>query len=186
MSSLVLVVELALATVLFLAAAQKFLEFSGWRMARRDIADSLPNVVWMMVPFLETSIGLALSVGARPWAGVSATALFTAFSIVLFSAYRRGVRTDCNCFGAILPAKVGPIAIGRGITLAALALGTVVAGSSSEGMRPLAVSVPLTAAAVATLYTAILPFASQKGERRTNRQMETGDLVAARISGERR
>ena len=119
MTVLTIGLETLLASALLVAASQKLLELTAWRTARLQMAPALPGWAWQSVPFGELLVGVGLAIGFRPWASASAAALFAAFAIVLAIAYRNGVRSDCNCFGAVLPTKVGPVAIMRAMALAA-------------------------------------------------------------------
>jgi len=117
--------------------------------------------LWRSLPFVETLVGVGLAIGFRPWAGVAAVALFGMFGIVLAIAYRNGVRADCNCFGAFLPTKVGPVAIGRAIALALMSVALVRIGDPAAATGALALSVPLTVTALVSLYGTLRPMLSR-------------------------
>ena len=161
MNGLAVVLELFLASALLVAASQKLLEAEAWRASRVDIAPGIPATLWRALPFVETVVGVGLAIGFRPWAGVAAIALFGMFGIVLSIAYRNGVRTDCNCFGAFLPTKVGPVAIGRSIALALTSVALVRIGDPASASRALALSVPLTVTALVSLYGSLRPILSR-------------------------
>ena len=54
--------------------------------------------------------------------------LFSVFTAALFVSYSRGVRGACNCLGELLPASMGPLAIGRALALAASSVGLLAIG----------------------------------------------------------
>jgi uncharacterized membrane protein YphA (DoxX/SURF4 family) len=155
------VLELFLASSLLVAASQKLLQTEAWRASRVDIAPDIPVTLWRSLPFVETLVGVGLAIGFRPWAGVAAVALFGMFGIVLAIAYRNGVRADCNCFGAFLPTKVGPVAIGRAIALALMSVALVRIGDPAAATGALALSVPLTVTALVSLYGTLRPMLSR-------------------------
>jgi uncharacterized membrane protein YphA (DoxX/SURF4 family) len=156
-----LALELALASTLLIAASQKALAADAWKMARFDLGIHLPDVVWRALPIGEAIVGIALGIGVRPWAGAAAMVLFALFGIVLTVAFRAGVRTDCNCFGRFLPTKVGPVAIGRAFVLALASIVLVLIGDSAEHVHPLSLVLPVTATAIASLYSSVRPLLSR-------------------------
>lgn len=160
MTDLSLGLETILASALLVAASQKFLEFTAWRGARVQIAPALPRWLWQALPGAELLVGVGLAIGYRPWAAAAAVALFGAFALVLAFAYRNGVRSDCNCFGAVLPTKVGPVAIARATALAAASVLLLAIAEPLQPVHLLGVSVPLAVAAVVALYGAVRPLLS--------------------------
>jgi uncharacterized membrane protein YphA (DoxX/SURF4 family) len=157
---LALVVELVLASTLLIAASQKALAADAWNAARSDLGIDLPYAVWRALPVGEAVVGIALGIGLRPWAGAAALVLFASFGVVLTIAFRAGVRTDCNCFGRFLPTKVGPVAIGRAFVLALASVVLVLIANEAEPGHPLGLVVPVTAAAIASLYSSVRPLLS--------------------------
>lgn len=64
------------------------------------LPEAMVHAVGYGLPFLEIAVGLLLvtGLGARIAAGVSAV-LFVLFIIGIGSAWARGLRIDCGCFG---------------------------------------------------------------------------------------
>ena len=157
---LALALELVLSTTLLVAAGQKIFDGAGWRAARLEVIEHMPGVIWNAVPAVEAAVAIALGVGLRPLAGAAATALFITFGLVLSVAYRNGARGDCNCFGSVLPTKIGPIATMRATALALAALVLVLVGDPSMPGHPLALAIPLAAAAVTSVFASLRPLLS--------------------------
>ncbi len=122
--------DIGLAGLLFVAGAGKLLDLEAWRGALWGY-----GIGWMrwrplvlVLPLTELAIGLGVALGRRI-GEFSAVALFLAFAVVLAVAYRGGARGACDCFGSVLPSAIGPAAIARALTLAAIA---TIAGLSVE------------------------------------------------------
>ncbi len=95
--------RLILGGVLVVAGASKVgdLAASGravaaYRLLPHDVATFLGAVL----PFVEIALGVLLILGlATRLAGVVAAILFIAFIAGIVSAWARGLRIDCGCFG---------------------------------------------------------------------------------------
>lgn len=155
MEGFAVLTEMILSTALLIAASQKVFGASSWRAARLEIMEQIPVAAWSAVPMVEAVVAVALGVGVRPFAGVAAGMLFTAFSLVLIVAYRNGSRADCNCFGGLVPMKIGPAALGRAATFAVASLALVVVGDPSTAAHPMALAIPLVATALVTLFSTV-------------------------------
>jgi len=152
--------EIVLSTTLLVAASQKIFDGAGWRATRLEVIEHMPAAIWNAVPAVEGTVGIALGVGLRPFAGAAATALFIAFGLVLSVAYRNGARGECNCFGTVLPTNIGPIAILRTTALALASLVLVVSADPSMPGHPLALAIPLALAAVIAVFSSLRPLVS--------------------------
>ncbi|HEX4305718.1 MAG TPA: MauE/DoxX family redox-associated membrane protein [Solirubrobacterales bacterium] len=131
MSVAVLVLRLGLAVVFAVAAAGKLArpaataeslaDFGAPRRLRRPGAFALPAA--------ELAVAVLLVPGPTArWGAVAALALLLGFSVAVGRSLRRGERPDCNCFGAVGSAPVGPRTLLRNAGLGAVAAIVLVAG----------------------------------------------------------
>ncbi len=109
--------------LLFLAAVLGKLDRWGeWSRLTAEIPGPalLSRSVRVTVPAVESAI-VGLSVG-WPIAGLAAAAVFLpGFALAVFLLARELPNRECNCFGAIAPAKIGPRLAERNIALASVA-----------------------------------------------------------------
>ncbi len=125
-----LIARLVLAGVFAVAGVAKL---AALRDARRGVADfgvphALAGIVGVALPFAELAVaGALLPAASAPWAGVAALALLFAFTAAIGLALARGRTPDCQCFGNLHSAPVGPRALVRNAVLAGIA-GLVAAG----------------------------------------------------------
>ena len=152
--------ELVLSAILLVAASEKLLTAAAWQSARAAIMDRAPTMVWNAVPGAEIATAIALGVGVRPLAGVAALALFVCFTVVLVIAYRRGVRHDCNCFGALMPMRIGIPAIARAAGLGIAALSLIALGNPGAPLHPIGLAVPAAVAAGVSVFSSVRVLAS--------------------------
>jgi uncharacterized membrane protein YphA (DoxX/SURF4 family) len=80
------------------------------------------NLIAMMLPWIELVAALALVIGTRPRAGALVLfALMLGFTLVVASAWARGLDFNCGCFGKLGAGNVGArkFAENVGLTLVA-------------------------------------------------------------------
>lgn len=125
MNSLVLsLLGLGVAVALTIAALEKVLDLAYWHASLRRYRlrglDSAP--IAYGVPIVEFLVACLLVGGAQPAAGLASAALFAAFALLLWVAYRRGARHDCGCWGRRTASRIGPATTVRtfGLGLASL------------------------------------------------------------------
>lgn len=64
------------------------------------LPEAIVPAVGYLLPALEVVVGLALILGLfTRWAAVTSAVLFLVFIIGISSAWARGLRIDCGCFG---------------------------------------------------------------------------------------
>jgi hypothetical protein len=111
--------------LLFCAAALGKLDrWHQWSQLTAEIPGPrvLGRVVRVSVPAIETAV-VVLSV-ASPTAGLAAGAVaLGGFSVAVWLLAQRVAGRECNCFGAIAPARIGPNLAARNIVLAILVAG---------------------------------------------------------------
>jgi hypothetical protein len=117
-------------------ARARVVEFAGALGLRGRTARLLP---WGLVPF-EAATGAALIAGVVPLAAsIAAASAATGFVVVQAYAIRKGVRTDCGCFGferdrpgAISATRAAALALA---SIALVGLAAASGGSSAFGVR---------------------------------------------------
>jgi uncharacterized membrane protein YphA (DoxX/SURF4 family) len=155
MSSIALVVRLALALVFTTAALGKLADRPGARRALT--AFGVPwrpaGALAVALPLAELGIAAALVPAATARAAaLCALALIAAFCFGIVRAMRRGERPDCHCFGQLHSAPAGPRTLARNAALGALAGFVAVAGPGASSAQPLGANVgPLAIAAAVAL-----------------------------------
>ena len=90
--------------MLILAAAPKIRHPISFKAALYGYSMFSPTAISMLqyaVPAAEVIVGLALLLRPRRWNAVAALALFSSFSVVLVSAWWRGLELTCGCFGRV-------------------------------------------------------------------------------------
>jgi hypothetical protein len=142
----------AIATVLAVAALAKARSFDSFRTTVGALVPRPRGVTWVAVGVVATEGALAALLASGLWASAVAAvtvALFSGFAALSLWAARRGLRVQCNCFGA------GDRELGRdsletslllaGATLAYWALLQRVEPSLTFGEVPLAVFLGIAA-----------------------------------------
>jgi hypothetical protein len=158
-------IRVVLAVVLAVAATAKFADRPGTRimLAGFGVPPRLAAAGAAGLPVTELAIAIALVPSATSRvAGVAAILLFATFTAAVATALARGRTPDCNCFGALRSAPIGPWTLVRNVTLTALGVVAVVdpaAGQlSAEG-----VAIVILAVIVAALAAAQLELLRQHG-----------------------
>jgi peroxiredoxin len=135
-----LAARLALGAVFALAAAGK-LRAPG--LTRDTLEDfGLPRRAagpgaWVL-PLAElATAGLLLFDATAVVGAIAALALLAAFSAAIAVNLARGRRPDCNCFGQVGSAPIGPATLARNAVLALLAVVVLAAGSTDAGATAL-------------------------------------------------
>ena len=133
----VIFARLILAIVFAVAGFAKFANPKGTRELAKDFGapESLAHVFALLLPLAELACAAMLIPAATAQAGAIATlALLVIFIIGISVSLARGKRPDCNCFGQIQSAPIGPSTIVRNVALAALAV--LVIGQGSAAAQP--------------------------------------------------
>jgi peroxiredoxin len=131
MSTVVLLVRIALAGVFAVAAVAKLADLEGSRRAMRDfgVPGRAAAGLGLALPLAELAIaaGLLFPPTAQ-WSAGAAVVLLSAFMVGIAAAMRRGEAPDCHCFGQVHSAPAGRGTLARNALLTALAVLTVVEG----------------------------------------------------------
>jgi peroxiredoxin len=117
-------VQLVLAGVFALAGAAKLQDLAGSRQAMVDfgVPEGLASILGTLLPIAELATAVALVLNPTAEAGaVAALTLLLLFTAGISNAMIRGRAPDCNCFGQVHSAPVGPWTLVRNLVLAALA-----------------------------------------------------------------
>jgi thiol-disulfide isomerase/thioredoxin len=129
--SFIIGVQLLLAGVFAFAGVAKLFDLPGSRRAMVDfgVPERAAPLAGLLLPLAElaTAAALVLNPSAR-WGAIAALALLLAFSGGIANAMVRGRAPDCNCFGQVHSAPVGPWTLARNAVLAGLALILVLRG----------------------------------------------------------
>jgi thiol-disulfide isomerase/thioredoxin/uncharacterized membrane protein YphA (DoxX/SURF4 family) len=135
MSTLLLIVRLALAVVLLVAGCAKLADRQGSRTAvlAFGVPEPLAGAVVALLPLLELTAGilLVISATARPGA-VLAAVLLACFCVGITRSMIRGEAPDCHCFGQLHSSPAGPKTLARNLVLAALAVAVIAGGSGAS------------------------------------------------------
>jgi uncharacterized membrane protein YphA (DoxX/SURF4 family) len=127
--------ELILAAVFVVSGAAKLFDRVGTRRAVEELGGpvSLAPAIAVALPVIELGIGLALipALFAR-WGAVSALALLLALGGVVARSLARGAAPECNCFGGLSKATIGPQTLVRNAALCGLAALAVLGGGSTQ------------------------------------------------------
>lgn len=124
MDSAVLVARLALAAVFIVAGLGKLADLDASRRAVEEfgVHARAAGTVGVALPLVELGLAVALiPVATARWAAGAAVVLLIAFSVVVARALVRGDEVECNCFGNIGSAPVGPATMVRNVGLAVVA-----------------------------------------------------------------
>ena len=131
---------IAVACVLFAAAAAKFARPGDTARSFRNLGLRSPHLLSRLVPCAEVAIG-ALLLGRPVLGGWCAFALLVCFSAALVPVVRSGRRVSCGCFGASSAAPVTVLSLVRNAALALAALSATMTERLGGGLP-----VPLIAA----------------------------------------
>jgi uncharacterized membrane protein YphA (DoxX/SURF4 family) len=120
------VARLVLALAFLVAGWAKLMDRPAAQKAVADfgIPESLARPIGVLLPVAELAIAVALVVSRWSVAGAAGAVFLLSFFVVAISAnLARGQRPDCNCFGQIRSAPIGPHTLVRnGLLLAGAAL----------------------------------------------------------------
>ena len=174
MASVTLVARLALALVFTVAGAGKLAN----RTATREtiIAFGVPTRVarrsaaLLPVAELLAALGLLVQQSAR-WGAVLAAALLAVFIAGIGQALKQGRTPECNCFGQLSEAEIGPPTLARNALLLAVSLlviwkapgSSLTAWTSDLGAANLVAGLALLAAVLLAVSTLHLRRAAQSG-----------------------
>ena len=121
MESLVLILQVLLATVFATAAAGKLLDPRGSRRALSEfgVPDRLTRVGALALPAAELGIAAALLFPSTArWGALAALVLLLAFMTGIGHALAQDRAPDCHCFGQLHSAPVGWGTLARNVALA--------------------------------------------------------------------
>lgn len=136
MSQALLLARVALALVFAVAAIAKLADRDGFRgtIERFGLGRRFARPLAWAIPIAELVVALALLSVATAWAAaVAAAVLLSLFCVAIVSVVARGEAPDCNCFGSLGSARVGPGTIVRNVLLLALAAFVIAAGREQAG-----------------------------------------------------
>lgn len=96
--------RLLLAYVFLAAGIPKFLDPATFveQTANYDLVPSLAPIIAVTLPPIEIAAAVALLLGPRTWrqaATLVSFALMCVFTYAVYQAWRRGIDTECGCFG---------------------------------------------------------------------------------------
>jgi hypothetical protein len=131
MSTVVLLVQIALAGVFAVAAVAKLADLEGSRRAMRDfgVPGRAAAGLGLALPLAELAIAAGLVFPpTTQWSAGAAVVLLSAFMFGIAAAMRRGEAPDCHCFGQVHSAPAGRGTLARNALLTALAVLVVVEG----------------------------------------------------------
>lgn len=134
MSSIVLIARGVLAVVFITAAVAKLADLEGSRrtVAAFGMSDLAARLGGTVLPFVEFVVAIALlpQPTAR-WAAVATAVLLVAFIAGIANALSHGRTPDCNCFGQVSSARIGPGTVARNGVLLAIAVLVIWKGPGS-------------------------------------------------------
>lgn len=135
LESAVLVARVALAAVFIVAALGKLADLDASRRAVEQfgVRARAADTAGVVLPLVELGLAVGLiPVATARWAASAAVVLLIAFCVVVARALARGDEVECNCFGNIGSAPVGPATLVRNVSLAVVA-GLVVLAPGAPG-----------------------------------------------------
>jgi hypothetical protein len=119
------IARLVLCAVFALAAFGKLTDRPGARRAVTEFgvpARHAQLVAWAL-PAGEACLAVALLPGVTaPWAGLSALALLSVFTVAVARLLRRGERPACSCLGSASEEPIGAATVARNMALMAVAV----------------------------------------------------------------
>src|SRR3954469_3959675 len=123
MTDVVGVARLVLAGVFVVAGWAKLSDRVGTREAVRQfgVPESLAKPVAILLPLAELVVAVLLVFrGSAVLGAIGAAVLLGLFIIGISVNLARGNRVDCNCFGQLHSAPIGPSTLVRNVVLMAL------------------------------------------------------------------
>lgn len=124
MADLVGVARAVLIAVFFVAGWAKLGDLGASREAVRGfgVPERLSPVVGIVLPAVEVAIAVALAASTTARFGaIAAGSLLVAFVVGIAANIARGNRPDCNCFGQVHSAPIGPATLVRNVALLGVA-----------------------------------------------------------------
>jgi uncharacterized membrane protein YphA (DoxX/SURF4 family) len=134
-----LIARLGLAATFAVAAAGKLVDFEATRrtLAEFGAPDRLTPAGALALPAVELAVAVLLIPNATARLGaLLALVLLAVFVAAIIRSLARGRQPDCNCFGGLHSAPIGPLTLVRNLALAAVA-GLVVATGPGESLGAL-------------------------------------------------
>jgi uncharacterized membrane protein YphA (DoxX/SURF4 family) len=134
-SVVLLVLRLALAAIFAVAAVSKLADRS---QARRTLSEfgvpaRLAAAGALILPAAElAAAALLVPTATARWGALLALVLLALFAIGIGRVLARGERPDCNCFGGVHSAPVGPWTLARDLAFAAGAALVLAAGAGES------------------------------------------------------
>lgn len=160
MSAALLASRLLLACVLGVAGAAKLADLEGAQLtaAAFGVPRRLTAAFALLLPLAELTIALTLIPDASARAAAAAAAALTAaFAAGVAATLVRGRRPECNCFGSLHSAPIGPWTLVRNVALVALAATVAAQQAPHLGLLELGVAAAaLLLAAQAWLWHELL------------------------------
>ena len=149
-----LIARVGLAAVFALAAVAKLADRRGTRatLVEFGLPPALAGPCAITLPVVELTIAVLLlpTLTARSGA-LAAAVMLVVFSAAIARSLARGEQPDCNCFGQLHSAPVGPAALLRNLAVLAVGVAVVAAGPGRSLSSALAGVNWLAALAVAAL-----------------------------------
>lgn len=101
--------------------------------AYRFIPPALTPTVAAFLPPLEVAIGICLiTMAPGPWAWFAAS-LLVVYTAAVVSVIRRGISTDCGCFGSVLKTQASTTVVARNIVFLLMIVPACVQSLSTLG-----------------------------------------------------
>ncbi len=141
MGAAVLAARLVLSAVFAVAGGAKLADREGtaFTLEQFGLPRRLASAGAVLLPLAELAVaGLLLPDATAATGAVGAAVLLTVFIVGISVNLARGRRPDCNCFGQIGSAPVGPATLVRNVVLLALAAIVLAAGHGDAGAAALA------------------------------------------------
>lgn len=132
----ILIARFALAAIFSVAALGKLADLERSRRAVEGFGVSarLARPFASLLPLIEMAIAAALiPVASAAWSALAAAVLLAVFCAAIVRVLARGETPDCNCFGSLGSAPVGPGTLVRNAALIAVAGFVTVAGWNDAG-----------------------------------------------------
>ncbi len=141
MGAAVLAARLVLSVIFAVAGGAKLADREGtaFTLEQFGLPRRLASGGAVLLPLAELAVAGLLLPDATATAGaLGAAVLLTLFIVGISVNLARGRRPDCNCFGQIGSAPVGPATLVRNVVLLALAVIVLAAGHGDAGAATLA------------------------------------------------
>jgi uncharacterized membrane protein YphA (DoxX/SURF4 family) len=131
MPTLLFLCRLVLAGVFGVAAAAKLAAPDETRATLEEfgLGERAARIAAPVLPLAEAAVAVALLIAPTARVGaIGAAVLLGLFSLAVAVNLARGRRPDCNCFGTVHSAPIGPATLVRNLVLLAVAVLVGVAG----------------------------------------------------------